>query len=392
MNPQITNDGVQIQTFEEVFNELAAGYKEIYGQDINLEQDSPDGQRIGIEAKGRHDLQTFALYLATMLDPNTSIGRYLNVLIKICGITRRAATQSQVDVTLVSSRPLTLPADFTVQDELGQNWITQDEVSINAGLNTVTLFAENFGVVEALPDTVNNIITIVLGVDSVTNENAALVGRDEETDEELRVRRNQSLENPAYSTTGSLFAKLADLSGVTDLKVYENDTKIDDYIQGVPANSLWVIIEGGSVEDIVETIVKNKTGGTGLKGSIEQVYNETVIKPNGSDFILPHAIKFDRPTYVDLHVRLTVKRKTATTPIDLDLIKKGLSNQSFGIGDTITASELYCTVYSSASGFTAYDLEISTDGATWTDEALEPQLNEKYVISVDNVDITEVIS
>jgi len=391
LNPQITNTGVQIQTFEEVYNELADGYKSIYGQDISIEQDSPDGQRIGIEAKGRHDLQTFALYLATMLDPNTSIGRYLNVLIKLCGITRRAATQSQVDVTIVSTRPVVLPSDFTVQDELGQNWVTQSEINLEAGSHTVTLFAENFGAVEALPDTVNNVITIVLGVESVTNTDAALIGRDEETDEELRVRRNQSLENAAYSTTGSLYAKLADLSGVTDLRVYENDTKVDDYIPGVPANSLWVIIEGGSVDNIVETIVKNKTGGTGLKGSIEETYNETVIRPDGTEFIIPHVIRFDRPTYIDLYVKLTVKRKTTTIPIDLDLIKTALTAESLGIGYSVTASGLYCPVYAATDGFTAFDLEISTDGVTWTDQLLTPQLNEKFVISADNVEITEVI-
>lgn len=392
MNPTFTASGIQIQTFDEIFTELVNGYREIYGQDINVEQDSPDGQRIGIETKARLDLQTFALYLSTQLDPDTAIGHYLNTLIKFTGITRRPATRSQVDVIISSDRPLILPIDFTVQDALGQNWLTDSEVSINAGQNPVTLFAENFGAVEALPNTVNNIITIVLGVSAVNNDLAALVGQDEETDEELRIRRNKSLESAAYSTVGGLFAKLDNLPGVTDLAIYENDTKTDDPETGIPANSIWVIIEGGSVSDITETIVKNKTAGTGMMGNIETTYTENIPRSDGSFYQIPHTIRFDRPEYNPLYIRLTVRRRNPTIQIDLDLIKASFSDKQFEIGQSIRASELYCNVYDATTGFTAYDLEISNDGTNYTDEILNSALNEKFVISKEGIDITEVIS
>lgn len=391
MNPSITPQGVKIQTFDKIFTERVNAFKAIYGQDISVEQDSPDGQRIGIETKAILDLQTFALYLSTQLDPDTSVGQFQNVLIKFAGITRRPATRSQVDVTLISDRPLTLPVDFTVQDELGQNWLTDSEINITAGESTITLFAENFGAVEALPNTVNNIMTIVLGVSTVNNASAALVGVEEETDEELRLRRNKSLENAAYSTVGGLFAKLDNLPSVTDLAVYENDTKIDDPTTGIPANSIWVVIEGGSIDDITETIVKNKTAGTGIKGSIEGSYNESILRPDGTTYQIPHTVRFDRPDYRPLHIKLTVKRNNPAIPVDLDMIKSNLSAKSFEIGQSIRASALYCDVYKS-SGFTAYDLEISADNVSFTDSMLTSALNEKCVISTENIDITEVIS
>ncbi|OQY25514.1 MAG: hypothetical protein B6244_14960 [Candidatus Cloacimonetes bacterium 4572_55] len=63
MSLEFTPDGIKIQTYEEIFDFLAEGYRAIYGVDINLDQDSPDGQRVGIEAKARLDIQTFALAL-----------------------------------------------------------------------------------------------------------------------------------------------------------------------------------------------------------------------------------------------------------------------------------------------------------------------------------------
>ena len=49
MKPNFTDEGIQVQTFEEIFNELVAGYQAIYG-DIDFSQNTKDGQIVGIEA------------------------------------------------------------------------------------------------------------------------------------------------------------------------------------------------------------------------------------------------------------------------------------------------------------------------------------------------------
>jgi hypothetical protein len=50
MKPEFTVDGISVQTYQEIYDELAASYRLIYGDDINLDADSPDGQRVAIEA------------------------------------------------------------------------------------------------------------------------------------------------------------------------------------------------------------------------------------------------------------------------------------------------------------------------------------------------------
>ena len=57
--PRFTPDGIQVQTFQEIYDELAAGYRVIYGEDINLEPNSPDGQRVAIEAQLVLDSQSY---------------------------------------------------------------------------------------------------------------------------------------------------------------------------------------------------------------------------------------------------------------------------------------------------------------------------------------------
>lgn len=391
MKPEFTPDGVSVQTFQEIYDELADGYRAIYGNDINLDPDSPDGQRVGIEAQSRLDLQSYGAYVYTQIDPDTAIGQAQNVIIKFAGITRRPATRSQVDVDIVTDRPVTLPDDYTVEDLLGQSWVTLSEKVLTAGSNSVTLFAKEYGALEADPDTVTEIATVVLGITSVTNPSSATVGRDEETDEELRERRNNSLETPTSSSTGRLFTALASVTNVTDVAVYENDTDVTD-ADGIPAHSLWVVVEGGSIADIVETMVKNKTGGKPMVGSVTAEYEEIVVRPDGTDFIIIHEMTFDRPVLVPVDVRLNATRKDASDPVDTSLIAEKIAERTFNIGINLLAGDLYRNSFEAGDGFVPTDLEVSRDGGgTWTDGRILTDLNEKFTIDAADVDVTEII-
>lgn len=390
MTLAFTADGLTIQTYDEIYAELVAGYQAIYGTDINTDADSPDGQRIGIEAKARLDAQAFALALYNQFDPDLSSGEMLNKIIKLSGITRRAATRSSVDVTITVDRTLTLPDGYAVEDDLGQSWITTAAVPLTDGAHTVTLVSEDFGAVEADAGTITEPATIVIGVVSVTNPAAATVGIDEETDADLRIRRNLSLQNPATSTLGGLFSALGNRPGVTGLAVYENDTAVYDATLDLNAHSIWCVIEGGTVADLIETIAKNKTAGAGIKGTIEDTYLESLPLESDPTHVIVHTMRFDRPTAKDLYVRMDVIRKDATVPVDDAAIAAALAALTFRIAQNAIASELYSTVYTAGTNFVALNLEISDDGLAWTDGQLLAGADGKFEIDVLNVTVTDV--
>jgi len=389
--PRFTPDGIQVQTFQEIYDELAAGYRVIYGEDINLEPNSPDGQRVAIEAQLVLDSQSFGALEYNQRDPDFALGQSLNSIIKLSGITRRPATRSQVDVTVVTDRPLTLPIDYTVEDDLGQSWSTLAVRTLIAGTTTVTLFAVDFGAIEADADTIVNPVTVVIGDQSVTNPTAATAGIDEETDQELRVRRNRSLETPQSSSTGRMFTALASVPNVTGVAVYENDTDVTDY-NGIPAHSLWVVVEGGAVAAIVETMTKNKTGGKGMVGSVTGTFSEPVTRPNGTTFTIVHSMTFDRPVDVPVLVRLDATRKDAANPVDEAIISQAIAARTFNIGENLLAGDLYRLAFNAGESFIPTNLEISRDsGATYTDGRILSDLNEKFSIAAGDVAVTEII-
>lgn len=388
---QFNNNGLEIDTFRDLFQTLSDAYKDIYGQDIDLDQESPDGQRVAIEAQARTDIEASLQWLYSQMDPDFNTGDMQQIIAKLHGLYLRPGSRSQRDLNVTTDRPVFLYSGYKIRDQSNQVWFVRQNVTIPAGTTTVTFFAQDFGKVTGLIADTFTQLTPELGVLSITSDAVAVIGRDEETPEEFRQRRNRSLENPATGSTGAIFAKVAQLTGVTDLNVGENDTKIDDVLTGIPANSIWLVAEGGAVSEIVEVMVKQKGGGTGTKGSVIGRYIETLIRPDGTTLQIAHDMQFDRPVYKPLHINLTAKRKVTNDPVDLDTLKEALAKRVMHIGEEIDANEFYADGYGAGRvNYVLTNLKISIDGITFTDAELSPGFQGKFTLDVANISITEV--
>lgn len=390
--PEFTPEGISVQTFDEIFDQLVTAYKAIYGADTDFDSESPDGQRLGILAKAILDGQSFGVSMYNSLDPDLASGLALDRTIKYSGINRRPATRSQWDITVTASAPVDIAAGYTIVDDLGQEWATADDRSLITGANTATFLAVTWGAVTGTTGATLQQVTVEPLITALDAPGDALVGIEEETDPDLRARRNRSLENPAYSTIGSLFAKLADLSGVTGLEIYENDTDDDDLVLPLDAHSYWVVIEGGTVADIVETMTKQKTGGTGRKGSVCGQYVEIITTPGGVQWEKIHTQCFDRPLSTDIYVKVTATRRDSAVPIDTVLLAQKIADHIYKIGQDANASELYCDGYQAGSTFILSGMQISlTAVGGYTDGQLDAGAQDKFTIDAANVDVTEVI-
>lgn len=389
--PTIDASGITIQSFDEILAELVAGYQAIYGADIDLDQESPDGQRVAIEAKSRADMQAFGLWIANNFDPDFARGIFQAKIAKLSGIFPRPATRSFWDLSITITRVITLPTGYQISDDLGQLWELPAPVILPVGTSPITFQATDFGSVTGLAGTVFTPVTVVLGVAGFTAAVDATPGKDEETDEEFVQKRNLSLENPAFSTTNSLAARLLNTAGVSDARVYDNDSDAYDPVNDLDAHSIWAVVEGGTIDDIMQVLLFQKTGGTGIKGAIEATIPETLTRPDGSTFVVPQIRRFDRPVIVPVYVTLTATRKNSLVPIDLALIKQKIATYKFYIGTSLQASELYCPAYTAGDDFVLTLMEVSDDNITFTDGSLAPDPGSKFEIDVANITITEVV-
>lgn len=389
--PTIDASGITIQSFEEIFAELVAGYQAIYGVDINLDQESPDGQRVAIEAKSRADMQAFGLWIANNFDPDFARGLFQAKIAKLSGIFPRPATRSFWDLSVVTTRVVTLPIGYQISDDLGQLWELPAAVNLPIGTTAITFQATDLGTVTGLAGAVFTPVTVILGVTGFSAAVDATPGKEEETDEEFVQKRNLSLENPAFSTTNSLAARLLNIADVTDARVYDNDSDVYDPINDLDAHSIWAVVEGGTIDAIMQALLFQKTGGTGIKGSIEAMIPETLTRPDGSTFLVFQIRRFDRPVMVPIYVNVTATRKNPLVPIDQALLKQKIAEYKFYIGTSLEASALYCPAYTAGDDFILTLMEVSDDNITFTDGSLTPDPGAKFEIDVANITITEVI-
>lgn len=388
---QFNNNGLEIDTFRDLFQTLSDAYKGIYGQDIDLNQESPDGQRVAIEAQARTDIEASLQWLYSQMDPDFNTGDMQQIIAKLHGLYLRPGSRSQRDLNVATDRPVFLYSGYKIRDQSNQVWFVRQNVTIPAGTTTVTFFAQDFGKVTGLIADTFTQLTPELGVLSITADAVAVVGRDEEAPEDFRQRRNRSLENPATGSTGAIFAKVAQLPGVTDLNIGENDTKVDNPVTGIPANSIWLVVEGGAVSDIVEVMIKQKGGGTGVKGEVTGRYIETLVRPDGSTLSIAHDMQFDRPIYIPLHISLTARRKVTNDPVDVETLKQALANRIMHIGEDVEANELYADGYGVARvNYVLTNMKISADGIVFTDAELSPGFQGKFTLDVANIVVDEV--
>ena len=387
----IDANGFKAESFTEILTRLSNGLKNIYGQDINLDQDTPDGQQLGIQANIISDFQDLALYIYNSMDPDLADGANFDKLLKLLARTRLPSSRSTVDIEMVLNKTVSIPASYTIKDLNNQNWIIGTAQTLDAGTHLVSFYSEDWGNITAEPNTINEQVTILTEVVSINNPESAISGRDEESIVQVRERRNKILEINASSTIGSIIGKILDLNGVVDAVPYENMTKIYDPVRDIQPNSYWIVVKGGDIAQISEIIAKDKTGGTGLKGQVETVYIEKFVRKDGSVREFYHDVKFDRPTEVSIHIKFKVSRKISTQSIDIEHIKDILANKEFYIAQNITVTELYSTIYSAATNYIATDLEVSKDGVVWDGVFLQAGYDEEFIIEKSNIEIEELI-
>ena len=387
---EINQNGFKADSFIEILTRLSTQLKDIYGQDINLDQDTPDGQLLGINTTVISDLQDLGLYIYNSMDPDFAEGVNLDRLLKLLARTRLPATKSTVDINLTLGSDAIIPITYTVSDSNGQNWQIASEQTLTAGTHLVTFESVDYGMITAESNTITQQVTIMTEIDSLTNPADAISGRDEESDQELRERRNKILEVNAYSTTGSILGKILTLDNVADCIIYENKTSVFDTQKDLNSHSYWIIVKGGELDQITETIVKDKTGGTGLKGAIEGTYIENFTTQSGKNRTIIHTANFDRPVEKEIYLKFNVKRRVPAQSIDIDNIKNTLANRIFQIAENVTVTELYATIYSAASNFIATDLQVSRNNITFVDNLLIAGYDEEFKIIQANIKITEI--
>lgn len=394
----LNENGLTVKTTNQIREELNTALRDIYGIDINLDQNSPDGQMVGIYAQAATDIRELITSSYNSFNPDKAVGRLLDERVVINNIVRNGGTYTITPIDVTVDRTLTLNgldgdfnnpdgSGFTVQDNSGNEFILIDTTELTAGTSTLSFRSKTIGLVNTTVGTIQNAVTIVLGVTDINNSSApTTIGQDEETDAQLRVRRQQSVSLSSNGYANGLLGNVLSLDGVVSAKLYENVTNDID-ANDIPAHGMWLIVEGGANSDIANVIFERKSVGANMRGDVSvEITTESTAIFNA---------KFDRPDAQDLHIRFDIQVTKVGTVFNQPTIKQGIvESLSYGIGDFAETSEITTiarqVINDNGDGGVAVNVEISSDGTNWTDYLTAPTLDAQWTIDASRITITEL--
>lgn len=453
----IDSAGLKIQSRTDLVNDLVLAFKAIYGSDINVDSNSPDGQLINILAQSDSDFLELLLSVYNLMAVPTSYGTRLDELVVLNGLARQEGTFTIAQVAVTLSSALTIPGldqddvpPFTVADNAGNQYqLIESYIAGAAGTFVLSFQSVEIGQVETTANTITNIVTSTLGISSVnnpmttvsttgtivatsfivttipsttnmlpgmnitgvgipvgakiasvdsgtqitmtlaaTNSTALLaivvstpadvIGVNEETDYQLKVRHDQSFNLGATGPSDAVESALKNIPGVVDAYVAENAT--DSPSGGIPANGVWCIVRGGSAPVIAQAIYTKKGPGAPMKGSISYL----VTRPNGSTI----TILWDVAVSQTLYIKFGIIWKGAQTLSDDDIeiaLADALSyklGQQPSIGDVMIAMNTIAptaivTIDSTTEG-------VSKDGVSWSSQVV-PDDSDNYFGTINVV-------
>lgn len=242
----MTANGVNIASFSDIRGTLITRYKQVYGSDIDLSTASADGIFVNdLALIMNHILQSFLL-LYSNLNVQTASGIYLDALCNLSNVVRKQATYSNasIQVTNVGNSDITNLTNPVFVDQAGNEWVYNGSISLAANETIeLTVTCTTLGPISAPAGWINQ--TLNLTDLSVVQTEDANVGSNEETDDELRSRRNQSSGAAGTTVLESITGALLNLSGMKDVYIYNNNTNSPITSKDgttIPAHSIYVIV------------------------------------------------------------------------------------------------------------------------------------------------------
>ena len=389
MPDTLNENGLTVMSLPELTASITTSLQLLYGTDINLDSNSPDGQMVIIYSQVAIDQREVLLDIYNMFSVENAYGVNLDNLVALNGIYRIGATFTTTPVLITVNQALNLVGQdnlvdtvFTLADTAGFQWqlVTSYAFAV-AGAVTLTFACTTPGAVTPAINTITQMATAIAGVTAVNNPSIStlVVGVDEQSDLELKVMRAKSFKlastGPAAAITAALIA-----AGATDALTLENNTA--GTVGVIPAHSIYVIVKGltdsGINGHIATAIGKKKMPGCGMYGSATGLYT-----------LAPYVYStmyWDYAVAQALFVKATLLMKKVGETPDTTAVKAAIAAIVYNLGQTASIGDIITAIINYNPDIIPTVVGVcATIGGAYTD-TLAPTLQKNYfTISTGNI-------
>ena len=374
----VTEQGFTVKSAAEITADLDAKFVGTFGSQFDTSAESPDGQLIGVVAKLLEDVWQQAEGAYNAYSPSNAYGVGLDKVAEINGITRITNLPTSVAITFSGTAGAVVPAGYIVKTVDGLEFATVAVAVIPA---IVTAKCTTQGAIRILANEVHVLTTAIAGLTSATNLEPGITGIVREEDPAFRARRENSTISRGTSSIDAIYEGVKSLN-LPYIAIIENTTSAT--VDGVPANSFLVVVEGGTPAEVSQVIYDNKPQGITSYGSIVTVVNDS----KG----YPHNIGISRPTPIDISVTTSITNLPGASVDSATLVKAAIVDyvNNLNISEDVYWSYFFSAILEVVPNIKINSLQIKfTVGGTFgtTDLVFTPQQRartdaSKVVVSV----------
>lgn len=318
MTATLTPNGLSIDDFEIILEEIQTAFIAAYGAGIKTEVKSGAGQLQRIIAARDQQWQEILLSVYTGLDPRLAEGVLLDRSNSLLGLTRLPDTPAEVLGTYTGTPTTVIPAGSRVSVGTPANIFATDVEYIVGGGGTI----DNVLVIAELPGEVDVSILgawtledAIGGITGFDDDSQPVLGRVVELDADFRARGDIERFRRGIGPLAAIDATLIAVAGVTFAKSFENVTVSPTDSNGIDLHGIKAVVEGGTDLDVATAMRNSFPAGHQSFGAESQVLN---VGPDQRTWF------FDRVAEVPVYVRAEFLTSTSeeSTPADLDATAK----------------------------------------------------------------------
>lgn len=406
----LTLTGFVIPSVDDIRTEIEGLLRTTFGISLPLGDNTLLGYVVGIVSERLALLWEFAQAAWSALDPNAATGIALEALALLTGTFRLAAASSVAVITLCGTDGTVVPTTSVIQTASTlarfqtvisaiisslDAWVASTSYALgarvtNAGQcyqasvagtsagsggptitaagsttdNTVTWIwigtgtaavdvigtSIDTGVIVAVAGDLTSIANPQGGLNTAYNILDAVVGNPVQTDQDLRLSREEELSQDGASTPDAIRAAILKVTGVTACHVFYNPGDTVDG-NGLPPHSVRALVQGGADQDLWNVLGANVVAGIGMTGTATGTFIDSEGNTQPAAFTRATAVpiywyatlSYDALTYIgDTALKAQIVLAANTRPIGTDAVARSLNALLFPNG-TIDAQTLIYT-------------------------------------------------
>ena len=387
----LENNGTIIPDTSDIKETVQGEYQAALGEDLSLEDSTPQGRLIDIETNARADVIENNALIANSINFNLAFGIILDAWGANFDLIRGVAQSSSVVATVTGVAGTVISAGSKASTQAGDVFYAENQITIgDDGTATATFLSSVKG---AIPCPVRSLTVIVdgtLGWETITNLSPAVLGNTKESDGSFKqqfydaglftgMSLIEDYNNAVMSVENVLSARIIDNG--------ENTPKVVDENVTIPAHSVYACVDGGADNDIANALFTRKSGGAGWTALTGQSVTVDVVDTTYGD---TYEVIFNRPEEIQVYTTITLNSGNNTADTLSDDVANTINNfiNTHKIGEGVSILQVAQAVNSGVQGVSLESIQIGTSAGSLSPSNISVYLNQVVKSQLTNITVT----